>query len=130
MRWTKLSTCGILYRRFFIRLLDYTSKNSCCQEMWQRYMPVSRRIFRTLMEQQKRAQSIVRRARGLQRIASILDAAETVFARMGYEEATTNHIAAQAAISPAWFPLSIFLQQRGDCSGSGYPVHRGAPTGV
>src|SRR5258705_6512233 len=52
------------------------------------------------MDQQKDAQPVVRRARGLQRIASILDAAETVFARMGYEEATTNHIAAQAAISP------------------------------
>jgi len=52
------------------------------------------------MDQQKDAQHVVRRARGLQRIASILDAAEVVFARMGYEEATTNHIAAQAEISP------------------------------
>jgi AcrR family transcriptional regulator len=52
------------------------------------------------MEQQKRTQPVRRRARGLQRIASILDAAETVFAQMGYEEATTNHIAAQAGISP------------------------------
>jgi AcrR family transcriptional regulator len=52
------------------------------------------------MEEQKRVQPVVRRARGLQRIASILDAAEAVFARMGYEEATTNHIATQAAISP------------------------------
>jgi AcrR family transcriptional regulator len=52
------------------------------------------------MEQQKHSQTVVRRARGLQRIASILNAAETIFARMGYEEATTNHIAAQAAISP------------------------------
>lgn len=52
------------------------------------------------MDQQKHAQPVVRRARGLQRIASILDAAETVFAHMGYEEATTNHIAAQAGISP------------------------------
>lgn len=52
------------------------------------------------MEQQKEAQPVQRRARGLQRIASILDAAETVFAQMGYEEATTNHIAAEAAISP------------------------------
>jgi len=56
--------------------------------------------LKDLMEQQKQAQPVVRRARGLQRIASILDAAETVFAQMGYEEATTNHIAAQAAISP------------------------------
>jgi AcrR family transcriptional regulator len=52
------------------------------------------------MDQQKHAQPVVRRARCLQRIASILDAAETVFAEMGYNEATTNHIAAQARISP------------------------------
>ena len=52
------------------------------------------------MDQLKHAQPVVRRARGLQRIASILDAAETVFANMGYEEATTNHIAAEAGISP------------------------------
>jgi AcrR family transcriptional regulator len=31
---------------------------------------------------------------------AILDAAEHCFARMGYAEATTNHIAAQAGISP------------------------------
>jgi AcrR family transcriptional regulator len=42
----------------------------------------------------------VRRARGLQRMDAILDAAEIIFARMGYDEATTNHIAAQAGISP------------------------------
>jgi len=29
-----------------------------------------------------------------------LKPAQTVFAEMGYDEATTNHIAAQAAISP------------------------------
>mgnify|MGYP001277199957 CR=1 FL=1 len=52
------------------------------------------------MDQQKEARPVQRRARGLQRIASILDAAETVFARMGYEEATTNHIAEEALISP------------------------------
>lgn len=52
------------------------------------------------MEQQKQTQPIVRRARGLQRITSILNAAEIVFVRMGYEEASTNHIAAQAGISP------------------------------
>src|SRR6266702_579345 len=52
------------------------------------------------MDQQKDARPVPRRARGLQRMTSILDAAETVFARMGYEEATTNHIAAQAQISP------------------------------
>lgn len=52
------------------------------------------------MDQQPEARPVQRRARGLQRIASILDAAETVFARMGYEEATTNHISAEASISP------------------------------
>jgi AcrR family transcriptional regulator len=52
------------------------------------------------MDQQKETRSVSRRARGLQRIASILDAAEVVFVRMGYEEATTNHIAAEAGISP------------------------------
>jgi len=31
---------------------------------------------------------------------AILDAAEICFARMGYDDATTNHIAAQAGISP------------------------------
>jgi len=44
------------------------------------------------MDQQKHAQPVVRRARGLQSIASILDTAETLFAHMGYEETTTNHI--------------------------------------
>lgn len=33
-------------------------------------------------------------------MSAILDAAEICFARMGYAEATTNHIAAQAEISP------------------------------
>lgn len=52
------------------------------------------------MDQQKEARPLVRRARGLQRIASILDAAEAVFAHLGYDEATTHQIAAQAEISP------------------------------
>lgn len=52
------------------------------------------------MDQQKETQTIQRRARGVQRIASILDAAEVVFTEMGYDEATTNHIATQAGISP------------------------------
>src|SRR5262245_66634609 len=42
----------------------------------------------------------VRRERGLRRMDAILDAAEICFARMGYDEATTNHIATQAGISP------------------------------
>jgi AcrR family transcriptional regulator len=52
------------------------------------------------MDQQRDTQAVRRRARGVQRIASILNAAETVFTEMGYDEATTNHIAAQAGISP------------------------------
>jgi AcrR family transcriptional regulator len=52
------------------------------------------------MDQQKEAKPIRRRARGLRRMASILDAAEIVFARVGYDEATTHQIAAQAEISP------------------------------
>src|SRR5215472_6461712 len=52
------------------------------------------------MNEQQHTHPVRRRARGVQRIASILDAAEIVFAEVGYEEATTNHIAAQAGISP------------------------------
>ena len=52
------------------------------------------------MEQQNETRAVRRRARGLQRIASILDAAETVFAHVGYDEATTHQIAEEAGISP------------------------------
>ena len=52
------------------------------------------------MDQEKHPQLVQRRARGIQRIASILDAAETVFAEVGYDEANTNRIAAQSGISP------------------------------
>ncbi len=52
------------------------------------------------MDQQQQTQAVRRRARGVQRITSILTAAETVFTDMGYDEATTNHIAARASISP------------------------------
>jgi AcrR family transcriptional regulator len=41
-----------------------------------------------------------RQARGLRRQAEILDAAGQVFAEVGYDKATTNAIAASAAISP------------------------------
>ncbi|WP_198652913.1 TetR/AcrR family transcriptional regulator [Actinocorallia populi] len=41
-----------------------------------------------------------RQARGEQRMAEILTAAAEVFARSGYEAATTNAIAAEAGISP------------------------------
>jgi AcrR family transcriptional regulator len=52
------------------------------------------------MDQQKETPPVVRRARGLQRIASILDAAEIVFARLGYDKANTHQIAEEARISP------------------------------
>src|SRR5215469_56468 len=52
------------------------------------------------MAQQNEARAVRRRARGLQRIASILDAAETVFAQVGYDEPTTHQIAEEAGISP------------------------------
>lgn len=41
-----------------------------------------------------------RRRRGQERIESLLDAAERVFAEVGFERATTNLIAARAAASP------------------------------
>jgi AcrR family transcriptional regulator len=51
---------------------------------------------------QDATQAPVRRryARGERRIAEILDAAAAVFAEVGYEQATTNAIAAKAGISP------------------------------
>jgi AcrR family transcriptional regulator len=54
----------------------------------------------SIVVQQKEEKPIQRRARGLQRIAAILDASEIIFAQVGYDEATTHQIAAQAAISP------------------------------
>lgn len=39
------------------------------------------------------------RARGQQRVSTILDAAEQIFAEIGYEEATTNQIATHASTS-------------------------------
>jgi len=41
-----------------------------------------------------------RQARGQRRIDQLLDAADTVFAEIGYERATTNAICAQAEVSP------------------------------
>ena len=46
------------------------------------------------------AREVARTARGVARMAQILDAASVVFAHVGYERATTNAIAAQARISP------------------------------
>jgi AcrR family transcriptional regulator len=46
------------------------------------------------------AQEPRRQERGRRRIESILDAAEAVIAEVGYDAATTNQIAARAAISP------------------------------
>ena len=42
-----------------------------------------------------------RNARGERRVASLLDAAARVFNRLGYQQATTNAIAAEAGVSPA-----------------------------
>jgi AcrR family transcriptional regulator len=53
-----------------------------------------------------------RQARGQQRIESLLKAAETVFSRVGYHEATTNSIAAEASVSPA--TLYQFFQNKED----------------
>ena len=41
-----------------------------------------------------------RQARGQRRIDQLLDAADTVFAQIGYERATTNAFCAQAGVSP------------------------------
>lgn len=41
-----------------------------------------------------------RQARGLKRIAEILDAAELVIAEVGYPDLTTNQVAARAGMSP------------------------------
>lgn len=41
-----------------------------------------------------------RQARGLKRMAEILDAAETVIAEIGYQDLTTNLVATRAAMSP------------------------------
>jgi len=42
-----------------------------------------------------------RNARGERRVASLLDAAARVFDKLGYQQATTNAIAAEAGVSPA-----------------------------
>ncbi|NRQ35843.1 TetR family transcriptional regulator [Nonomuraea sp. NN258] len=44
--------------------------------------------------------TVRRQARGLKRMAEILDAAETVIAELGYPELTTNQVAARAGMSP------------------------------
>ncbi|MET9339711.1 helix-turn-helix domain-containing protein, partial [Nonomuraea sp. NPDC003804] len=41
-----------------------------------------------------------RQARGLKRMAEILDAAELVIAEVGYPDLTTNQVAARAGMSP------------------------------
>ncbi|AUS77720.1 TetR/AcrR family transcriptional regulator [Actinoalloteichus sp. AHMU CJ021] len=46
------------------------------------------------------AGGVRRQARGLARMAAILDAAEEVISEVGYAEATTNAIAARAGVSP------------------------------
>ncbi|WP_043638447.1 TetR/AcrR family transcriptional regulator [Nonomuraea candida] len=44
--------------------------------------------------------TVRRQARGLKRMAEILDAAELVIAEVGYPEMTTNQVAARAGVSP------------------------------
>ncbi|WP_113702664.1 TetR/AcrR family transcriptional regulator [Nonomuraea lactucae] len=44
--------------------------------------------------------TVRRQARGLRRMAEILDAAELVIAESGYPEMTTNQVAARAGLSP------------------------------
>ncbi|GAA3663256.1 hypothetical protein GCM10022224_029050 [Nonomuraea antimicrobica] len=44
--------------------------------------------------------TVRRQARGLRRMAEILDAAELVIAETGYPELTTNQVAARAGVSP------------------------------
>jgi AcrR family transcriptional regulator len=44
--------------------------------------------------------TVRRQARGLKRMAEILDAAELVIAEVGYPELTTNQVAARAGVSP------------------------------
>jgi AcrR family transcriptional regulator len=44
--------------------------------------------------------TVRRQARGLKRMAEILDAAELVIAEVGYPEMTTNQVAARAGLSP------------------------------
>ncbi|WP_307357396.1 TetR/AcrR family transcriptional regulator [Microbacterium murale] len=53
-----------------------------------------------------------RQARGQQRIELILHAAAAVFARDGYDSATTNAIAAEAGISPG--SLYQYFKNKGD----------------
>ncbi|MED7931184.1 TetR/AcrR family transcriptional regulator [Nonomuraea sp. LP-02] len=44
--------------------------------------------------------TVRRQARGLKRMAEILDAAESVIAEVGYPDMTTNHVATRAGMSP------------------------------
>ncbi|MFC5832455.1 TetR/AcrR family transcriptional regulator [Nonomuraea insulae] len=44
--------------------------------------------------------TVRRQARGLKRMAEILDAAELVIAEVGYPDMTTNQVAARAGVSP------------------------------
>lgn len=44
--------------------------------------------------------TVRRQARGLKRMAEILDAAESVIAEVGYPDLTTNQVAARAGMSP------------------------------
>lgn len=66
-------------------------------------------------EEQERLQPrrIPRQVRGIQRVAVITDAAEAIFAEVGYSAATTNQIAARAAVPIGslyqFFPSKVAL---------------------
>ena len=51
----------------------------------------------------RKSASPKRQARGRRRIDQLLDAADAVFAQIGYERATTNAICKQAGVSPGTF---------------------------
>lgn len=80
-------------------------------------------------------QKVQRRPQGIARMATILDAAVAVFARVGVERATTNAIAAEAGISPG--SLYQYFQDKADIAravGARYAeqvtvAHRAALTG-
>ena len=58
------------------------------------------------------SENVRRRQRGLARIEQLLDAAAVVFARRGYDGATTNAIAAEAGVSPG--SLYQFFRDKAD----------------
>ena len=58
---------------------------------------------RSIQENDSFPRTTRRQARGQRRINQLLDAADAVFAQIGYERATTNAICKQAGVSPGTF---------------------------